>query len=205
MAKMSSSKFIVTKSLSMGFIKQSLPIGTIIEVRDDKKAMIIGGKTYNDLRDFTIASKIKDGKGNYLLIPYDAENPVIKGIAEIVKTKLTEKDEIQNKKLMPIIHSDRDLIEDVPLTHPVPVVKVAAKDIDPYKKMEVINDSEDSSPIDKKTVAEKEKEIFERLAKGPKMQVLKDSLVETSALTLAEKAKAKVKQAPASVTLNKKV
>jgi hypothetical protein len=144
------------RSMHLGYIKESVGAGTVIEHDTSKGTLKIEGRVFENTNDLVILKK-KDW-----VVPY-SKNAVdqIKsaGVAPVVK--LTPQELKEKPKHMQVVKSDSDLMDkEIDISH----TKIAKKEPhDPKAKMEVIKGDETAA----ERVARLQSEI-------PKMPIVKD-------------------------------
>lgn len=186
-------KYIVIKPLSMGLIRVGCPVGTIVYVDRVKSTMTINGTEYKDIRDLDIALKINGP----VVVPYDEKNVEIEKILESVKSKLAQKEVV--KAGMPIVMHDSDLKGEIDISYTK--IRKAEKEKKDASKMEIIKESENTVPIEKR-IEDDMKAKIEAVYNRPKMKVIKEGEDSVSKNTI-ETAKAKTKSPKPSISLRR--
>jgi hypothetical protein len=153
---MATEKWVLKRSMHLGYIKESLGAGTVIEHDESKGTLKIEGRVFENTNDLVILKK-KDW-----VVPYskDAVDQIkSSGAAPVVK--LTPQELKEKPKHMQVVKSDSDLMtKEIDIKH----TKIAKKEPhDPKAKMEIVKGDETAA----ERIARLQSEI-------PKMPIVKD-------------------------------
>jgi len=98
-----SEKFILTKTLHLGFVKDTFRAGAVIEHDEDKGRLVIDGRRFDDTRDLDILQR------HGWIVPYDEEV-----LAEFRQAKSEPVVHEKPKPIegMKVVQSDEDLMPD---------------------------------------------------------------------------------------------
>jgi len=174
-----SEKFILTRTLHLGFVKDTFRAGAVIEHHDDRDMLVIDGRRFNDTRDLDILQR------HGWIVPYDEE--VLEEFRSAAPAPVA-KPKPKPGEGMQVVQSDEDLMAD-----PIDIsdTKVsqrnqeakeasreAAKTREKDRKMEVIKGDES---VEERLAALKDKtdigSISERVRlkrQAAKMEVVQD-------------------------------
>jgi uncharacterized protein YdaT len=150
-------KWVMTKGMHLGFIKESLSAGTVIEHNHEDRSMKADGRKFDSDKDLDIL------KNHGWVVPYSDEvvQEIIEqgGASAVVKQPAPEDKKVEPMK---VIQSDADLMgDDIDISHTVTANRKAAEE--GGDKLEVIKG--DESPEDR--VKRLESTV-------PKMKVVQD-------------------------------
>lgn len=164
------SKWIVTKGVHLGFIKQTVGVGTIIEHDTKNQNLIIDGVAYSPTKDLDIL-KNHGFVEKYKKTRKD-ELKKVSEVAEKERDAKFKKFDLKKEK-MPVVKSDADLQKEIDISHTIKKPRKAKKE----ENLEVIKMDETLQ----ERVERKQTEI-------PEMPIVKDdSLGDNHSVTDAER------------------
>lgn len=97
-------KFILTKTMHLGFVKDTFQKGAVIEHDEDRGVLIINGRKFQDTRDLDILQR------HNWIVPYDKE--VLEEFLASTQPEPVVKKKPRPGENMEVVQSDEDLMAD---------------------------------------------------------------------------------------------
>lgn len=150
-------KYILKKTLHLGYVRQSYAMGTVIEHNEAENTLTIDGTTFNTTKDLDIL-KNHNWVEKYSI---QAKNEILQK-PEVVNQNVSIRKENTGQQKLVVVESDQDLNEDINISY----TKKAKKEAKKAESLEVIKGDE---PV------ETPEQRLARLQSEPaKMQVVED-------------------------------
>ncbi len=116
MSEVTTEKWILNKSMHLGYIKDSFAKGVVIEHFIEEKSLLIDGRRFNEIRDLTILKR-QTGKNpnDPWVLPFSEEAIEV---AQATSVPVVKPKPIQNKtEKMNVVKCDDDVMGQIDISH----------------------------------------------------------------------------------------